>query len=114
MGSTKIDVDYFLQFDQPQTGNFYFRGFSGLTSISYSSGGQFSAGWIIKSYRIAGIDSVLGYFNDTMSSFPIGLQNWNLRTNCDILQKEFFVEKLRLSEVLFCKIVPERIFWFEN
>ena len=96
-GSSKIDSDYLLKFDSPKQGNFYFRGFSGLTSISYYEGQK---GWLLLSYRLNGSDAILGIFNDTSTTFPIGLQNWYLRGSCDIINQELIIEKLKLTKVI--------------
>ena len=94
--SSKIDSDYLLKFDAPKLGNFYFRGFAGLTSISYY---EPTRKWVILSYRLNGTDALLGFFNDTTTVFPIGLQNWYMYSTCEITYKEPDVVKLKLTQV---------------
>jgi len=94
--STKIDSDYLLKFDSPKLGNFFFRGFAGLTSISFI---EATKNWMLLSYRMNGTNKVLGFFNDTRTVFPIGLQNWYMYSTCEIIYNEPDLLKLKLTQV---------------
>jgi hypothetical protein len=96
LGSTKIDTDYLLKYDKPNFGNFYLRGFAGLTRIAYSPDLK---GWLLTSYRLNGSNNLLGIFNDTTATFPIGLQSWYLYSDCEIIDDVPKVKILKLTQV---------------
>jgi hypothetical protein len=100
LGSTKIDTDYLLKFDKPNFGNFYFRGFAGLSRIAFSPERK---SWLLTSYRLNGSSALLGIFNDTLATFPIGLRNWYLYSSCEIIDSVPKVKLVKLTQVIIQK-----------
>jgi len=95
-GSHIVDTDYILKFDSPRLGEFFFRGFSGLSYIIYEVKEQM---WSLLSYKdINNKTTLLGYLNET-GDHPIGLHDWHLRTVCDRVSEEFKIHQLKLSTV---------------
>ena len=92
--STIIDTDYSMIFDSSKLENFYFRGFSGRTSIVFSS---IEKGWIIKDYKSKETTGILGFFNET--AIPIGLHDWSMFTTCEIMHKKQQNVQLKLTKV---------------
>ena len=93
--SSVIDTDYSMKFDPSNQENFYFRGFSGLTSIFYSSTNN---GWIIKNYKMKNSIDIFGFFNAT--TIPIGLHTWSMFTTCEIVNKNPQNVTLKLTKVI--------------
>ena len=92
-----LDFDYILLRDTLKTGNYTFKGLTGINNIIYDTTG--------KKWRLVSLHEVnnktgriLGFTNST-KFFPVGLQQWHLNEHCNHYLEDAMPVILKLTKV---------------
>jgi len=94
-----IDLDYILLREtlKSNKSKIVMQGMSGLTNIVYNSGKKY---WEMLSVieKNQTVKAVLGLYNST-KPFPVGVNKWFLKGNCNANPEDFEVTTLKFAKV---------------